>query len=645
MGSLNVLPARDPSRVRVFTQHLFKDIEALETMIAEGMIEEGITRIGAEQELSLIDQFYRPASIADKTLAVVNDPHFTNELSKFNLEINLDPIKLEGRSLSSMHHHLQGYLDILQAKLQQLKANYILVGILPTIRSSDLEIQNMTPQRRYEVLNEAIIEMRGGPQEFRIQGTDELITKNNSVMFESCNTSFQIHYQVGAQDFKSAYNWAQAIAAPVLAAATNSPLFLGKRLWRETRIALFRQSTDTRGRAEELREIKARVYFGDSWVEKNVLDIIKDDIASLRFLVIGDITEDAMATLKQGQLPKLQAFNLFNGTIYKWNRPCYGISEGKAHLRIENRYLPAGPTVQDEMANMAFWVGLMHGRSGKYQRISEELTFDTVKSNFVKAARMGLTAQLSWLDQKRYKAEDLILNELAPIAREGLQKAQIDSKDIDTYLGILEERVRTGRTGSQWLVDSFSSIKSAEGIDAAVVASTAGLWKRQQSDQPVHKWSPAQIKEAGGGINRFQRIDQIMSRKLYTVQEEDLIDMAPNIMMWKQVRHLMVENKKGELVGLVTLGRLGQHYSLQVRSKKNTVPVKNVMVKEVIAVTPETPTVEAAALMRAHKIGCLPVVNADQKLVGIVTERDFVKVAELLLKESERIHTVAKDKK
>lgn len=634
MGDQKVIQLDDKVNLRGFMQKIMEDVSALEKMIEQGMIEEGVTRIGAEQELCLLDRAYRPAPIADELLGAIDDPHFTNELAKFNLEINLDPLKLEGGCFSILEKQINGYVKRLHKKARSFSGDYILSGILPTIRSSDLTLENMTPRPRYYALNEAILKLRGEPQNFRIQGTDELIIKNDSVMFESCNTSFQLHYQVGAENFAPYYNWAQAVSGPVLSACTNSPLFLGKRLWSETRIALFRQSTDTRGNLEGIRERKSRVFFGDNWVESTVLDLYKDNITTHRPILGAIIEDDALETLKNNQVPRLKALSLYNGTIYQWNRACYGISEGLPHLRIENRYLPAGPTVLDEVSNAAFWVGLMHGVPEEYLHIDEKLDFDVAKTNFLRAGRMGLEAKFQWINQASYSAEDLLLHELLPIAKEGLAKANIVSKDIDKYLGIMEERIRSGQTGSYWIINSYNGLKKEHSVDASIVAVTAAMVNRQKDNLPGHQWAPAQIEEAGGGFNRFSRIDQIMSRKLYTVNEEDMIDLVPNIMKWKQIRHLLVENDQGELVGLVTLGRLGKHYSLHNKESKIIVPVKDIMATDLITVTYNTPTVEGIDLMLKHKIGCLPVVNEENKLVGIVTERDFLSVAGFFLKDN-----------
>jgi CBS domain-containing protein/gamma-glutamylcysteine synthetase len=635
MGGFKVIRNDSKAGVREFLHYLFKDIEALEIMIDEGMIEEDKIRVGSEQELCLIDKFFRPAPIADEILEEISDEKFTNELAKFNLEINLLPLEFEGNCLSEMEKRLLAHLKTLEKLLRNYDAHYILTGICPTIRSSDVTLDFMTPRERYFALNDAIMAQRGGPSSFCLQGLDELITSSESVMFESCNTSFQVHYQLGSKDFVDMYNWAQAISAPVLSACTNSPIFLGKRLWRESRIALFQQSVDTRNNPVEMREKMPRVYFGDRWVKENIMEIFKEDVASHRPLVCLDHYEDSLEILNRGEIPKLWALQLHNGTIYKWNRVCYGISEGRPHLRIENRYLPSGPTVKDQISNATFWLGLMNGMPEDYRGKWEGLDFDVIKGNFMNAAKTGLASRINWLDGKRYISEDLISQELIPIAREGLKKSNLDQGDIDIYLGIIEERVNTGKTGSQWILDSFSSMKKAGSLDATMIALTAGMVSRQKSNEPIHEWKLASLQEAGGGKNRFQRIDQIMSRNLYTVNMDDPIDLVPNIMMWKQIRHLLVENDEGELVGVVTLGRLTKHFSMP-KKKGNAMPaVKTIMAKNIITIQNDDNMREGIKLMITHKIGSLPVLNKHGKLVGIITERDCLRIAEFYLEELE----------
>src|SRR5437763_1146764 len=161
-----------------------------------------------------------------------------------------------------------------------------------------------------------------------------------------------------------------------MAISANSPLLFGRRLWAETRIALFRQSVDTRSHTHHIRETEARVSFGTRWIKKSVLEIYQEDIARFRMLVGSDLDEDPMAKLDRGELPLLKALRLHNGTIYRWNRACFGITEGKPHLRIENRVMPSGPSTIDEIANSAFWFGLMAEMGAREEDITRRIDFD-----------------------------------------------------------------------------------------------------------------------------------------------------------------------------------------------------------------------------------------------------------------------------
>jgi len=629
MGDLNVIPVTESTDIRHYTQKLVHDLEALEMMISKGMIEEGVHRIGAEQELCLIDKSGSPASVAEEILSAIDDPHFTTELAKFNLEINLDPLELSGKCFS----HLEAELDRLIMHCSRIAARWsatpLLTGILPTLRSKNLTLEYMTDRQRYRALNQAILGMRKSAQQFHIQGTDELYASSDSVMFESCNTSFQIHYQVGASDFASLYNWAQTIAGPLLAACTNSPLFLGKRLWSETRIALFQQATDTRGYHEELRYTKPRVVFGDGWMTGEITDFIKKDLSTYRPLVLASDIPDSLDELSAERVPKLKAFALFNGTIYRWNRPCYGITDQKPHLRIENRYLPSGPSVVDEVANTIFWVGLMAGLPDKYRDMTECMDFDDAKANFLKASRHGLETKLSWMGDA-YEARDLILSELLPIARDGLKRFTVDETDQGKYLDIIEQRVRSLKTGASWIINGHNTLRKQYHHNTSLSTVTLGILYRQQQNLPMHEWTDLSEKEIVDGPQNYERVDQIMSKELYTVYEEDLVDLVPNLMKWNQVHHMLVENRAGELVGLVTLGRLGKHYS--ENKDGDPVMVKQVMINKVITVQPDTLTLDAIQLMQDKRIGCLPVLNHENRLVGVLTEKDLLPVAASYLK-------------
>jgi len=626
----NIFPASDTEKLRKYSHYLYRDIEALDSLLSEERFEKGVTRIGAEQELCLLDKFYRPAPIADEIMAGANDERINNELARYNLEINLTPQELKSDCFQKMSAELLNCLSLVENELKKSDSKYILTGILPTIRPADIGVDNMTPKNRYYALNESILKLRGGSQNVRIEGLDELITTNNSVMFESCNTSFQVHYQTSVDDFCDHYNWSQAIAGPVLAATCNSPLFLGKRLWMETRIALFRQAAEVRSNNEDFRERRARVFFGHNWCN-GILDSLRDNLSRHRPLVVSDSEEDSLALVKDGITPKLKALTIYNSTIYQWNRACYGTLNNIPHLRIENRYLPSGPSVTDEVANTVFWAGLMNGLPDKYRKISEKIDFDIVKSNFISAAKLGLKARLYWLDGQEYAPEELIVDQLLPIAENGLKKAKVDENDILANLQIIKNRVLTGKNGAQWMLDSFNTLKATTSIDQSSLALTAAIVKRQNKKTPVHQWPYPKKEDAGDGVNRFQRVEQIMSRDLFTMNEEDLIDIAPNLMVWKKVRYILIENESGELAGLVTIGHLGRHYSLRKKEDQQMPPIKTIMTTDLVTVPPDKLTIEAIDLMEENNIGCLPVVDG-KKLVGVLTEKDFLPISKFYLK-------------
>ncbi len=633
MGQHEVDNQMSEGQLREFTKLLLKDVRALERMLEEDRFERGVRRIGAEQEMFLVDRALRPAPLAGEVLEKIGDPAFTTELARFNLEANLEPQVYGGKCLSQLEDELVRRVDQARVAAQSVDGDILLTGILPTLQLSDLGLDNMTPNPRYFALNRAICDMRGGAFELLIKGVDELHATHDNVMLESCNTSFQIHFQVVPEEFVRLYNLAQAVTAPVLAAAVNSPLLLGRRLWNETRVALFRHSVETRSRTHQARGSRSRVRFGDRWIEKSVLEIFREDIARFRILLATGIEEDSLAEVEQGRAPLLTALRLHNGTIYRWNRPCYGVQDGVAHLRIENRVLPAGPTIVDEVANAAFYFGLMSGLAEEHADISEVMDFDDAKSNFFAAARHGLQAQFTWEGGKTWTACELIRDRLLPIAREGLKVAGIDSADIDRYLGILGDRVANQQTGARWALQSLAQMDGVGHSEERIRNLTSAMLRRQKSGQPVHTWDLATPGECPEWRFGYQSVRQVMTTDLFTVRPKDLIDLAASVMDWEHVRHVPVEDDQGRLVGLVSHRALLRLVARgQGGAPPTEVAVEDIMRPNPVTVTPQTSTLDAIALMRRHRVGCLPVVSDDQ-LVGIVTERDFINVAAQLLEE------------
>jgi len=632
MGDHTTADRYDESRHQSFLRALLDDVKALEILLAEDRIESGKRRIGAEQEIFLVNAAGHPAPVGTEVLARIDDPDFTTELARFNLETNLPPYDFGGDCLRRLENELDARMERMRGAAEQEGADVLLAGILPTLQLSDLSLDNMAPVPRYALLNASMVKLRGGDFQVRIKGIDELFAVHDNVMLESCNTSFQIHFQVSPGEFVSLYNLAQAITAPVLAAAVNSPVLLGHRLWHETRVALFQHSVDHRSSTHQSRGQRPRVRFGDRWVEESVLEIFKDDIARFRVVIAANVDERALEVVEAGEVPRLRALCMHNGTVYRWNRPCYGWKDGAAHLRIENRVLPAGPTVLDEVANAAFYYGLLAAYSEMYEDIRDAMDFDDAKGNFLAAARHGLKAQFSWIDGRTESASGLILQHLLPDARAGLRSRGIDEADIDRYLGVLEERVEAGRTGAQWALDSWSGMRDRATAHDRCRALTAATLERQQRGEPVHKWELATLKEAADWRHSYRTVGQFMTRDLFTVQPDDLVDLAANVMDWEHVRHVPVEDDEGRLVGIVSHRTLIRLLAQGEPRGREPVPISRIMKRDPVTVSPQTTTLEAIRVMRQHKVACVPVVQGD-KLVGILTERDLIGVAAQLLED------------
>jgi CBS domain-containing protein len=426
----------------------------------------------------------------------------------------------------------------------------------------------------------------------------------------------------------------------VLAAGPNSPVLFGRRLWAETRIALFEQAVDIRTPGHHLRDSIPRVSFGNQWLKGSVADIFRENIVRFRALVGTEIDEHASAAFAKGRIPELKALRLHNGTIYRWNRPCYGISEnGKPHLRIELRVLPSGPTIADEVANSAFWLGLMMELAATIEDLPARIEFDDARVNLYAAAREGLGAHFTWLDGKQALAQNLILDQLLPLAKAGLDRAGADAEDSARYLGIVERRVRTGRTGSRWMLQSLSEMRGRGSLGARLNALTAALIARQDTDRVVSDWERARLDESESERVGHHKVSQYMATDIFTVRPDDPVELVADLMSWERIRHVPVEDHKGRLVGLVSYRAVLRHltglHKFPPQPGGGSSPVSDIMKRELITVTPDTTTLEAISLMRRYRIGCLPVVQ-DEHIVAVLTEEDFVGIASKVLAEEEK---------
>ena len=634
MGDLNVKSVANLNDQSKFSQHLLNDVKALEIMLENGLFDIEATRIGAEQELCLVDEHLKPASICTPLLKDINNPDYVTELAKFNIEVNYPPLLFKGDCLSKLEQNILNSLDTTAKAANKLQADIALAGILPTIRKFDLDPKNMVPFERYKALMEAITRLRGSEYELKINGIDELNMRLDSAFVEGCNTGFQVHMQIKPDEFVEMYNIAQAIAAPVLAISANSPFLFGKRLWKETRIALFQQSVDTRVSGNHLREKSPRVTFGNSWLKGSILDIYREDIMRFRVLLHADIDENSLDVLNNGGIPKLKALTTHNSTVYRWNRPCYGIGGDKPHLRIENRILPSGPSAIDEVANSAFWFGLMNGMKDEYPDITKVLDFDDAKSNFTSAATYGLDTKFNWIGKSKFAVADLIKQELIPIAKQGLSKANIDQNDIDKYLNIIEERSENARNGAQWMLHSYSNLNNKASKEESLTAITATMIKNQKLNVPVHKWPLAKLSDIEYWKPSNMLVEEFMKTDIFTVHPDDLIELVAQMMDWKYIRNVPVEDDNGNLVGLVTsrilLRHLLKNSNQSISTALESMHVKDIMLANPKTISPGVKVADAKALMEKENISCLPVID-DEKLVGLITENNFLAITSSLM--------------
>lgn len=642
MGEQQVSIVKSQDQMQQFVKSLLDDVKALEYMINHDWFEKDIVRIGAEQEMVLVDQkTLKPACINMEALQHMTEwPWVETELAKFNLEINLEPREFSGTALRDMEGETAHKLEKIEGVINKLGATIVLTGILPTLRKYDLEMNNLTPKQRYFALMEAINQqLVGSSYELNLVGIDELLIKHDSPLLEAVNTSFQVHLQVSPNDFVYMYNLAQALSAPVMALAANSPIVFGRRLWHESRIAMFQQALDTRSTHDHMRERSPRVNFGKSWLEHSIIEIYKEDIARFRVLLSGDVTENALELINEGKVPKLRSLQVHNSTIYRWNRPCYGISDtGKPHLRIENRVLPSGPTVLDEVANAALWLGAMVHMHEDVGDIRNCMSFEDVYDNFSKAAKFGIDSKFTWMHDQKITVAELAINELIPRARKGLEMRNIHPDDISRYMDIIEARARDHMNGARWALRSYTKLKKETSEDEALTVLTNAMSVNAKQGLPVHLWKMPELSDLKQYQPSHLKVSEFMNTDLFTVQKDDIIELVAEMMDWRKIRYTPVEDKEGKLIGLVTL-RIMLRHLLKMRNQPAGLEVEPTTVKDImnahpLTIGPNATLLEAMNIMRHKKIGCLPVTQ-NGELIGIITEMDFLRISGRLIERLE----------
>ncbi len=440
---------------RKYRDKVQRSLDVFARMLRERLFESDPSRVGVEIELNLADSHGAPSMRNAEVLDAIADPAWATELGQFNLEINVPPRQLDGDALGDLEQEIRASLNAADAKARGTGSRLVMIGILPTLQEHHMHEGTLSANARYRVLNEQIFAARGEDMRIAIDGAEQLLTYADSITPE---------------------------------AACTSVLF-GRQLWHETRITLFEQATDTRPDELKQQGVRPRVWFGERWIT-SVFDLFEENIRYFPALLPICDDEDPLAVLERGGCPQLAEMSLHNGTIYRWNRPVYAVVDGQPHLRVENRVLPAGPTVADVMANAAFYYGLVRALAEAQRPVWTQMSFATAAENLHEAARYGLDAQLYWPGLGEAPAAELILRRLVPLAREGLGRWGVNPVHADRLLGIIEQRCLTGQTGAAWQIATIAGPDQGSATDRpeALRLMTRRYIEHMHTNEPVHTW-------------------------------------------------------------------------------------------------------------------------------------------------------------
>jgi gamma-glutamyl:cysteine ligase YbdK (ATP-grasp superfamily) len=473
---------------RIYGDKLRRSLDALTRMLREGTFAAGPSQVGLEIELNLVGGQMAPSMRNAQVLDALTDPAWGTELGQFNLEVNVPPRQLSGNALAELEQQIRASLNAADQKARGVGSRLVIIGILPTLGEQHMSQSTLSANERYRALNEQIFAARGEDMRIQIDGAEQLLTYADSITPEAACTSVQLHVQVSPDDFARYWNAAEAVAGAQVAVAANSPFLFGRQLWHETRITLFQQATDTRPEQLQRQGVRPRVWFGERWIT-SVLDLFEENVEFFPALLPICDDEDPITTLERGAIPQLGEMSLHNGTIYRWNRPVYAAVDGRPHLRVENRVLPAGPTVADILANAAFYYGLVRALAEAEDPIWAQMPFETAAENLREAARHGMDARLFWPGVGEVPAAELVVRHLLPMAREGLRRWDVSQNSADRLLGIIEQRCLTGQTGAAWQIDTVATL-TRRGADRqqALSRMTERYIEHMHANEPVHTW-------------------------------------------------------------------------------------------------------------------------------------------------------------
>jgi hypothetical protein len=464
-----------------YREKIRTNLDVLAQMLAETPFSSEPQHIGMEIELNLVDVDSEPVMRNAAVLDAIADPAFVTELGQFNIEINVPPEVLDGDGLRRIESTVRDSLNAAEKRAMTVGAHMVMVGILPTLRQEQLTMDALSANPRYALLNEQIFNARGEDLRIEIDGVERLHTRCDSIAPEAACTSAQLHLQVSPGDFAAYWNAAQCLAGVQLALGANAPYLFGRELWRETRIPLFEQATDTRAEELKTQGVRPRVWFGERWIT-SIFDLFEENTRYFPALLPICEDENPVEVLAGGGSPRLPELTLHNGTVYRWNRPIYAVVDGVPHVRVENRVLPAGPTVVDVLANAAFYFGLVRVLAEADRPVWSQMSFNAAEENFHAGARLGLEATLYWPGLGYARAGELVLRRLLPAAADGLDRWGVAPEQRDRLLGVIERRCVTGINGAAWQV---AAAGRHGGSLAAMLGEYRGL---MHANIPVHEW-------------------------------------------------------------------------------------------------------------------------------------------------------------
>jgi gamma-glutamyl:cysteine ligase YbdK (ATP-grasp superfamily) len=478
----------DRSQRREYRRKVRLCLDVFETMLAQSQFDCDRPLTGMEIECNLVDADYQPAMANRSVLDAIADPAYQTELGAYNIEFNVPPRSLPGHTGLDLEKEVRASLNDAEKKASSGGAHIVMIGILPTLMPEHLNEGWMSESARYTALNDSIFSARGEDIPINISGPEPLSWQAASIAPESACTSMQLHLQLSPEDFAANWNAAQVLAGPQLALGANSPYFFGHQLWSESRIEVFAQSTDTRPEELKTQGVRPRVWFGERWIT-SVLDLFKENIRYFPSLLPEVSDEDPVAELAAGRSPQLSELRLHNGTVYRWNRPVYDVVDGRPHLRLENRVLPAGPTVVDMLANSAFYYGTLRSLSEAERPLWTRMTFAAAHANFLAAARHGMDARLHWPGLGEVTTQELVLGTLLPMAHEGLRQWGVDAEVRDRFLGVIQGRANTGRNGASWQVSTVTALQDSGLTRPAALAEMLRRYcAHMHANEPVHTW-------------------------------------------------------------------------------------------------------------------------------------------------------------